>query len=182
MARLKGHYPALLPEDPEEWSRRVSAYAPRLSRYSRDVLELACERAAAHSPERFPTVGGIVEAARFSEERLKAKAFGERQHDREQQEAEATRAAVEHLRANVIPGDTWDQERWINEEPCPLKRLARRWEAESKRLNLDPLAESPRDVARRRIEEFKELWAAVSLGGESYRSIFSEKPEPGADG
>jgi hypothetical protein len=159
VTRMRDAYPSLFIGSDEQWRSREEAYFAKLKRFDADTVVEACDSATDWSPAQFPDVGLVVRECR----KLTS--------EREQREREASEAglrakaerdnaeAVRGLRSCVIPNDDAGQRRYIDEGGSPFERLAREFEVQSKRNDLDPNKSTPASLHRHRMRRFWGTWA-----------------------
>jgi len=138
-------------------SRHAQAYWIVLQLFSlTDVVE-GIRAAQRLNATRLPTAGEIREQALVIERQRATR-----------EEAEAKRRAEEaeaRLYHNPAPTDPERQTAYIASAMDPFEALARRWEAQSLRLELEPGKPCPRNVGAERLSQFWEAWQLAT--GES---------------
>lgn len=194
LTRLRDDYPSLFVGDETEWRRRETRYWEKLKRFDVEVVEEACERAPDKHPDKFPTTGQLVmlcNGVLYERERREREEGARVDSAREERE---TREKVDLLRREVIPNDRAGQDGWVAEGETPFERLARSFEVESKRLNLDPNRECPQQVGQQRMAALMRTWNEASAykpsPPQAWRTSRHQPPtstapresEPGEDG
>lgn len=154
MVKLRASYGNFFGDD-REWKQRVDVYFSQLRRHELDDVRAAFARAPNPDfyPDRFPTVGQLQRLVIAAELERKQGASAERRvHDAVTED--------ERLREefSLIPIGSEAQAAYIAAANTPLDRLAREWQCESKRLNLDPTKPSPPEIQARRLREFWDMW------------------------
>jgi len=159
LTRLRDSYPSLFVGTEQDWLRRVSAYWQKLRRFDSDLVDLACDNAVDRYPDKMPTVGQLVNLCNeILSERKKRDAEEQQVSERIRTERENAES-VEFLRSEIIPHDDAGQRRYVDEGDSPFERLARTWEVQSKRNDLDPNSSSPPELFRHRMSQLWETWA-----------------------
>jgi hypothetical protein len=158
LVRLRDNYPSLFVGSESEWAARSNAYWEKLRRFEVEVIDEACDQATEKYPDRFPTSGQLVSLCKGIIYEREKREREERTHADSIREERETREKVEYLRREIIPNDQAGQQAWIAEGETPFERLAREFEVESKRLNLDPNRASPREVEQRRMQALMRTW------------------------
>lgn len=158
LGKLRDSYPSLFVGTDEQWGTRVDAYWGRLRKFDQTVVDEACDRAIDKYPDKMPTVGQLVYLCREILEREKTAAREQGRLDDQARGDRETREAVEYLRSEEIPDDPAQQRVWVAESTDPLERLAREYEADSKRRALDPNKPCSPAVAKERMRRFWVTW------------------------
>ncbi len=158
LTRLRDNYPSLFVGTESEWAARSTAYWQKLRKFDVQLVEEACDQATEKYPDRFPTSGqlvGLCNAIAFDRDRRERE---DGQQAATVSEERETREKVDLLRREIIPNDHDGQRAWVAAGDTAFERLARGFEVESKRLNLDPNRPSPSEVEKRRTGALMRIW------------------------
>jgi hypothetical protein len=133
------------------------AYWMTLQLFSIATVKEALSAAADASPSEIPSAQRVRELAVDI-------------HKRAQEEKEAKRKAEERLKhANQAPDDPDQAEQYVADADNEFERLARQWEAQSKKLELEGNSSTPTNVGKGRMRAFWNLWEQTQK---------AEQPQP----
>jgi hypothetical protein len=154
MEFLRERYGLFVRQEEDEWKRKLASYWEQLRKFDWVDVQPALIRAseAEYYPDRFPTAGQLERV--ISAVQLERKTT---ERTRTVTELDASDDERAWERYHGTPSHPDAQAEYVAAAPSPAQRLAREWECESRRLELDPTKRAPRDIERRRLTELTEI-------------------------